>query len=216
MPLTKANEKTEKAREFLAPFGLSTFGWFVEEEGRRALLVGNIGSSLWPSFSASKEFHDGEAHSLDRWTVARMTPIAAGLGAEVRFPFGGTIWPFQQYAKQATGMQQSPIGLLVHSEFGLWMAFRAVLVFEGEFGIPTTKVGAHPCDSCEGKPCLSTCPIGAFTDAGYDYKACKSYVKSAAGTECREGGCLARQACPVGQEYAYEKAHKAFHMAAYV
>jgi len=105
---------------------------------------------------------------------------------------------------------------LIHPEYGLWSAFRAVLVFEDEFEVPTTVAKTYPCDTCETKPCLSTCPVGAFSCEGYDYLACKKHVKSDAGSECHQGGCLARRACPIGQEYIYEKDHQAFHMAAYV
>lgn len=202
-------------RVLLAPFGLLPLGWFDEEEGSPALLVGNIGSSLWSAFSHSAEFNDGEPHAMDRWTSKVISPIAAALRAEARYPFGDVVWPFQQYAKSAMGMKQSPIGLLVHPEYGLWSAFRAVLVFTNDPTVPATPLRRHPCDECEGKPCLTTCPVGAFKADGYDYVSCRAHVRLKAGRTCHTGGCLARHACPIGREYAYNADQQAFHMAAF-
>lgn len=208
-------------RERLAPSGLKPLGWF-EADGAAALLIGNIGSSIWPVFSVSDEYFDGQPDPLNRWTAARITKLKnelpAGTVTEVRFPFGEPIWPFQQYAKKAMGVEQSPLGLLIHPEFGLWFAFRAVLIFAGHVvaPMPRSTILDHPCDSCIDKPCLHTCPIEAFTAEAYDYPRCKSYVGSQAGRTCFTGGCLARKACPVGQSHVNDPAHQAFHMRAMV
>lgn len=206
-------------RERLAPSGLMPLGWF-ETDGAPALLIGNVGSSLWPAFSISEQYSDGLPDPLNRWTVSKMSILVDDLPPEivqeVRYPFGEPIWPFQQYAKRALGIEQSPLGLLIHPEFGLWFAFRAVLVF-GEGGVkspPMQSARDHPCDACSDKPCLNTCPIGAFSVDAYDYPGCKNHVGSPAGEGCFRGGCLARQACPVGREFTNEQTHQAFHMRA--
>ena len=212
----EADRIEKEARVMLAPFGLFPLGWFRAESRKPAQLIGNIGSSMWPNFASSNEIQDGELDGMDRWTILRINPIATQLGAEARFPFGNKVWPFQQYAKQAMGIRRSPIGLLIHPEYGLWSAFRAVLVFENDFELPPNPLKMHPCDNCKTKPCLTTCPISAFGDEGYDYIACKKHVKSAAGKVCKSTGCIARKSCPVGQQHAYETEHQAFHMEAYV
>ena len=218
--LTKSTSKADtlqnEARALLAPFGLLPFGWFRDEDGTAGLLVGNIGSSLWTAFKVSGEFSDGQNNGLDRWTETSLRPIARTLDAELRFPFGEIIWPFQKWAGQATGMKQSPIGLFIHPEYGLWTAFRGALMFDADIEFEAQLVSNHPCDSCVEKPCLTTCPIGAFTAEGYDYLSCKSHVRSEAGDACRRGSCLARKSCPIGTKYTYEQDHQAFHMAAYI
>ena len=216
MAQSTAEQIESEARALLAPHGLLPLGWFLEEEGRPALLVGNIGSSLWPAFSNSAEFEDGAGHAMDRWTSRVMAPIADEFGAKTRYPFGDVVWPFQHYAGSAMGMKQSPIGLLVHPQYGLWSAFRAVLVFQEGFEVPAAPIHEHPCDECSEKPCLTTCPVGAFTDGGYDYVSCRAHIRSDAGQLCRTGGCLARNSCPVGREYAYEEDQQKFHMAAFI
>ncbi|MEN0040798.1 MAG: hypothetical protein AAF764_05630 [Pseudomonadota bacterium] len=218
---SRADELRLDVQGLLAPSGMIPFGWFdVDrsdgEPGKRALLIGNIGSSLWPAFSKSEEANDGQPDPMDRWTRAVVAPIASELKAEARYPFGEPRWPFQTYAKAATGMNNSPLGLLIHPQYGLWTALRAILVFNGDFDAPQHHVDWHPCDRCVEKPCLNTCPVDAFRPEGYDWQGCKAHVASPKGRACLNGGCLARRACPVGMEYAYDDEHQAFHMAAYV
>lgn len=214
-----AKELENSIRHQLAPSGLMPLGW-LEADGASALLIGNIGSSLWPAFSASEEKLDGKKDPLNRWTVSitagLVESLPSGTVSEVRYPFGDPIWPFQQYARKALGVEQSPLGLLIHPEFGLWFAFRALLVFADHVERPilSSNEAHHPCDTCTDKPCLNSCPIGAFTDEAYDYPACKSYVGSRAGHACFSSGCSARQACPVGKDYSNRKDHQAFHMQA--
>jgi hypothetical protein len=208
----------EDIGERLGPFGLLPLGWF-ELDGRPALLIGNVGSSLWPAFSLSEQIGDGQTDPLNRWTEVTISQLVDELPGDVvletRYPFGDPNWPFQDYARRALGVHQSPIGLMIHPAYGLWTAFRAVLVFAERFEIPDSAPKSRPCDTCQDKPCLTTCPIGAFTVEAYDYLSCKSHVASSAGKPCFEGGCLARQACPVGQGYIYESSHQNFHMKAY-
>jgi len=202
------------ASAVLCPDGLSPFGWF-EIDDKPGLLVGNVGSSLWPAFSRSRFFTDGEADGMDRWTASVVGPVSDMLGASVRYPFGGKVWPFQHYGRMACGMKQSPIGLLIHHQYGLWKAFRTVFIFDESFALGVPSASVHTCDACVDKPCLNTCPVGAFEPGNYDYVSCRSHIGGAEGGNCRNGGCLARHACPVGRAYAYERDQQAFHMAAF-
>ena len=124
--------------------------------------------------------------------------------------------PFQRWAQRASALHQSPLGVLIDAEFGLWHALRAALLFSHPIDLPPRPETASPCDSCADRPCLSACPVDAFTAAGYDAARSRAHVASAAGTACRTGGCLARRGCPVGAEHAYEDAQQAFHMASFI
>jgi ferredoxin-like protein FixX len=211
------------------PFGLALRGGFHPEpadgvpamrDGRTCaslVLLGNIGASIWPAFSSALEKSDGEPHALDRWTRRVINAIAAEVGAEALYPFGRRPWlPFQRWAQRAEPVTPSAIGILIHPDHGLWHAYRGALVFADSLDLPAMKPRARPCDSCADRPCLTACPVGAFKPKGYDVAACRDHVASAKGLSCREGGCLARLACPVGRELVYPPAEMGFHMAAFL
>jgi len=74
----------------------------------------------------------------------------------------------------------------------------------------------RPCDTCADKPCLTTCPVGAFSQDGYDVPACIEHIAGERGGDCLGGGCLARRACPVGVAFQYTPAQMSFHMRAFL
>jgi hypothetical protein len=172
---------------------------------------------MYVPFFNSTESTGRAADALDSWTRRMVEPIAARFGARALFPFGGPPWhPFQRWAKRAEGLRASPLGILIHPDFGLWHAYRAALLFDTPIALPERAVPGHPCDSCIDKPCLSTCPVGAITPAGYDSEGCARHVASPTGSDCRSGGCLARRACPVGRDHLYPARAMGFHMAAFI
>ena len=103
---------------------------------------------------------------------------------------------------------------MLHPEFGLWHVYRAALLFRDRIELPPRIEAPSPCDTCGKKPCLAVCPADAFRPDRFDARACSSHVESAAGTNCRDRGCLARRACPVGRDYLYGNDQQAFHTAA--
>jgi hypothetical protein len=180
------------------------------------VLVGNIGSSLWAVFSHSAEMKDRAPHPLNRWTQRILSQVAAEVDAAPLFPFGGPPYlPFQRWAMRSEPVAPSPLGILIHPDYGLWHAYRGALAFAERMALPPHTEVPRPCDSCADRPCLSTCPVNAFTARGYDVPACIGHIDGPAGSECMSGGCLARRACPVGLGYAYDEAQAAFHMDAF-
>jgi len=181
------------------------------------LLIGNVGPSLWSAFSRSAEAHDGAPHPLNRWTQRIIAAIARDVGSEPLFPFGGPPYlPFQRWAMRAEPVAPSPLGILIHPDFGLWHAYRGALAFAERLALPPRVEKARPCDSCVDRPCPSACPVGAFSGRGYDVPACVGHIGGSAGEACMDRGCLARRACPVGPEYAYDPTQARFHMIAFL
>lgn len=167
------------------------------------------------------------ADPLDAWSKAVLEPVAALLGGEAVFPSDRPWQPFQQWAMAAERLKPSPLGLLIHPHYGLWHGYRGAILFAGarRDDAPFTSAGmtepqpmvVHPCDACSDKPCLSACPVGAFSLSGFAVSDCRTFVKTEAGTTtCMGSGCLARDACPVGREYRYGPEQIRFHMAAFV
>ena len=206
----------------LAAHGLSLLGGFAPEPGdavpgdpATVLLVGNVGSAVYPHLQAAPERNGPQP--LDRWTRRVVAEVAAPLGAVCLFPFDGPPFhPFQRWAIRADGrFSTSPLGLLIHERYGLWAALRAALLLDRPVALPRLEATGSPCRSCAGRPCLTTCPVGAFRPDGYQVAACRAHLGTLSGQDCMMGGCLARRACPVGREHTYERPHAAFHMRAF-
>jgi hypothetical protein len=152
---------------------------------------------------------------LDRWSREVIEAAAAEFGARAAFPSDRPYLPFQRWAAEAEGLKASPLGILIHPEYGLWHAYRGALLFDRALDLPPPVPRPHPCDDCRAKPCLSACPVGAFDGESYDVATCRSHVNSGRGSACLSGGCLARHACPVGRAYAYGEPQQRFHMTAF-
>lgn len=229
-PMDRLAELNEEA----ARYGLRVRGVFTPRESddvpaldsgqptRALALVGNVGSSLWPAFAASPEHGDGERDALDRWSLRVGTTIAQRLGARALFPFGGPPHhPFQRWAMRAGNLFASPVGLLVHPEYGLWHAFRFALAFSESFRDDLGDRCARgeqrpPCATCDARACLRTCPVGAFVEGEYRVAQCVEHLVAHPQGPCVTTGCLARHACPVGQSYRYVPAQAQLHMRAFV
>ena len=181
------------------------------------VLAGFVGRGQWAAFTASAEAADGRADPLDRWSRRVIDALASELGASALYPFGGPPWlPFQRWARKAEPVHSSPLGVLIHPDWGLWHSYRGALVFAERLALPEHLERPSPCDSCAEKPCLSACPVGAFTRERYDVATCAGHLRSAAGRDCVELGCRAREACPVGADHRYEPDQASFHMRAFL
>ncbi|WP_244598682.1 ferredoxin [Rhizobium tubonense] len=182
------------------------------------VLLGNIGGSIWEPFS---QWHAVPGNSkrhdpLDDWSKAIIRPLAETLGATAYFPSDTPWQPFQRWAMKAEELKPSPLGILIHPEYGLWHGYRGALGFAFRLERqPAPTSTSHPCDACRDKPCLTRCPVGAVTPAVFDLETCRSHLRTAIGQAgCMSGGCLARNACPVGAAHRYSGEQLAFHMAA--
>ena len=180
------------------------------------VLVGVVGRSSWDAFQAAEEAQQ-LPNPLDRWSRRVVGELAAALGADALFPFGGPPYlPFIRWAQRAEAVYPSPIGPLIHPDYGLWHAYRGALAFAETIAVPPADARPRPCDTCADRPCLTTCPVGAFSSEGYDVAACIAHIEAVSGIGCLGGGCLARRACPVGLTYHYAPAQMGFHMRAFL
>ncbi|MEL6793652.1 MAG: ferredoxin [Pseudomonadota bacterium] len=212
----------EEVRARAAQEGLTVTGWLHPElehgapEGTETLLLlGYGGPELWAAFQASVEAHDGAPHGLDRWSARVIGAMAAEVGGEALFPFGGPPYqPFIRWTYAAEPVHQSRLGMSIHETYGLWSGWRGALALTERLDPPPMAKGDHPCEPCPA-PCRAACPAGAFSDEGYDVAGCRAHLNSEAGAPCRAAGCLARRACPVGAEFAHAADQGAFHLEAF-
>jgi len=214
--------------EALASHGLIPRGGFNFEADETApqgpsgkpaksvLLIGQAGAAPWRYFQRWRDIQQNDlANPLDIWAREVIDALAEKHGARAVYPSDRPYLPFQRWAMRTEGLKASPLGILIHPEYGLWHAYRGALLFDKELFFEPQAETAHPCATCVSKPCLDSCPAGAVSNEGYDHAGCLSHVRGPAGEPCRLGGCLARNACPVGEAYRYPAEVQAFHMASF-
>lgn len=213
----------------VAALGLSCRGGFhplpedglpvLDGEGRvqTVILLGFNAGEPWAAFSRSPEFGDGRPDPLDRWSRRTVDSLARTVGAAALYPFTGPPWwPFQRWARRAERLHVSPLGVLMHPDFGLWHAYRGALLFDRRIEVPAHRDWPHPCESCADTPCLKVCPVSAISVGQFAARACRDHVRGHDGGPCLSDGCLARRACPVAQDRQYTPAQAAFHMRAFL
>jgi len=117
------------------------------------VLVGNVGSGLWAVFAQSGEANDGAPHPLNRWTQRVLDRIAAEVDAAPLFPFGGPPYlPFQRWAMRAEPVAPSPLGILIHPDYGLWHAYRGRARLCRTAGLAAARRAAAPLRQLPGSP----------------------------------------------------------------
>lgn len=208
-------------KDVVAAEGLAVVGAFHPEPEDLApdnaatlILLGPGGPEMWAAFSESPELEDGAEHPMDRWSRRVITALAQSLGAEALFPFGGPPWnPFQRWAVRGEGAVSSPVQMQATASRGLWASYRGVLAFTTHLDLPEV-IHKNPCASCAA-PCLTACPVGAFSGGQYDVPKCTAHVRSEAGEACLSG-CLVRRACPAGKALALPELQRKFHMTAFL
>lgn len=215
----------------IAPSGMIARGGFVPvaSDGvppltdgrpvRTVVVVGNVGGAMWSRFRAGER---PVPDPLDDWTRRMLQPVADRFGAGFVHPSDEPFVPMQRWAQRADDVFESPIGLLIHPDHGLWHAYRGALLFpEVLAGLPPVGRRGSPCATCVDQPCRSACPVDAFaTDGlrlvGYDHIRCRDHARSGREPRCLTEGCAARRACPVDAAGRYDTDQMSFHMRAFV
>lgn len=191
--------------------GFTPFGWFVPDDvdgAKFAILIGNAGPAMFRRFQ-----REAGGATLDDWTKLTVDRLAQDIDAKALYPFSKPYHPFQHWARQCGIAHASPLALNIHPTYGLWHAYRALLTFTVQFDVPRNAPSRHPCETCVEKPCLSACPVSAFSTNGYDIAACTQHLHGE--NSCMESFCNSRLACPIGTAYRYEPSQKQFHMKAF-
>jgi hypothetical protein len=187
----------------LAPFGLNLIGVatpaaydalvpvghrFGDHAPAGAIVViGNGGGALWSAYRAHLGHHPELAdheHPLDTFTAAVLTahalPIAERLGLRptLRLPFRETTPPlsFMHLAEAAGLGRRGLLGVLLHPEFGPWMALRGALLVDEAAPTARPAAGFDPCTSCRERPCVAACPGDAVAHPdGWDVPRCIAF-----------------------------------------
>ena len=181
----------------------------VPEGTRSILMLGPDEPNFWKIFKDSKEYKDKKPDPLDRWSKRIIDNIAKKNNCAPLYPFGGEPYkPFYSWALRSGTVWSSPVHLAIHKDRGLFVSFRGALaVQENQKSEDTFE---SPCAKCPA-PCLTACPVDAFTETGYDVLKCKSHISDLDSSNCKSLGCKTRRSCPVGADFR-EFEQSAFHM----
>ena len=180
--------------------------------GSQALvLIGPQGGAVWwDRLQASPEWQDGTPDPVDRWSHRTLGALAGRFGGTALFPSDGPPYPpFLRWARASGALWQSPVGMLVHADAGLWVSFRGALALPFALSLPP---GQNPCTACADQPCRTACPVNALGPDGYDTAACHAFLDTPAGGDCLQHGCRARRACPASQSHARVSSQSQYHM----
>lgn len=185
------------------------------------IVLGNGGGAFWTAYRRRLRAHpdlETQAHPLDEFTRAIMEaevlPFVAhaGVRATLRLPFDSVQPPlsFVHLAEAAGLGRRSLLGVLIHPEFGPWIALRGALLIDRSVDAPRPAAAFDPCPSCVERPCIAACPAGAVTTtSGWDVERCVEH-RLADEAACAQG-CHARVACVYGRAHRYPDAALAYH-----
>ncbi len=191
-------EKLEAARVPLADF-------------RRLVLIAHGGRTFWEK---AQGIDFTVLDPLDDHSSARARRFMAEFAGDPDFlllyPQRPFLLPLRQLGELAGWSHPSPLGIGIHPTFGLWFAYRVVLLSRAELPLLREAPSASPCVTCVDRPCIAACPAGAVTRVHqFDLEGCVSY-RQAPQSRCAMT-CRSRIACPVGSGHRYAAEQIQYH-----
>lgn len=218
LPIKQLSEKRQKEL-FLQINGISTDGC--------ALLFSNAGSKFWQQLQAERPNPvvatdrdnpvDTFSQQLIEKFIQRFLPASQ---AQIIYP-GDTPVALIAMGQLVGWSQPSPLGMGIHSRYGPWFAYRAVIVLDNApewmehwplqpGAVEVATAHNSPCLTCSA-PCANACPASAVRPGfNFNLRSCCEQ-RSLIGSPC-SNWCHARAACPVGAEYSYDPAQLKYHM----
>ncbi|MBC7714234.1 MAG: hypothetical protein H7177_12900 [Rhizobacter sp.] len=131
---------------------------FTDDQKKKTLiLIGNGGKTLWekiPDFSVQ--------NPIDDFSISQMKWFGENIlksDIEILFPDDNQLIPLQQLGRFFNLSHQSPLGIDISNEFGLWFAFRGIMLTDKTIPLKIKPVSTFPCESCIDKLCLTTTEI---------------------------------------------------------
>jgi len=186
----------ESARQTLTHFD------FPLTTDTRIILIGHGGTSLWSHLQIEKQTHSDPIDHYSETAAREFADHAlTGFHYQIVYP-GAAPVALQQLGTLAGWHTDSPLGLGINPQWGLWYAYRAALLTNAPLSIRVNTQPDSPCKTCSDPPCLSHCPANALTkERPVDINRCARYRLSAQ-SDCSDQ-CLSRNSCPVSTEHRY-------------
>ncbi|MBT4522157.1 MAG: hypothetical protein HOC23_19330 [Halieaceae bacterium] len=185
---------------------------------RQLILLGNGGSRFWQALQDSPQ---AGSDPVDQYSVdavkAFFQETHPHTGYQILYPIDGSIdqWQgrgfigIQQIGDYAGWQHSSPLKIGINDTWGLWFAYRAVVVADTHLPPDSIERSLSPCAVCAPKTCIAACPVAAFTEHDYSIETCYAHRMSA-DSPCAYK-CLARNSCPVQAGKRYTDEQIAYH-----
>ena len=176
------------------------------------ILLGNGGSRFWESMQHHRTRSLQDDNPVDNFFI-RSVENAFDADPDYRIIYPGNhLLPLQGLGKLAGWHNDSPLGLGIHPVFGLWFAYRGIILSNTDF-IPAADdfdtQFESPCAACQNKPCINACPAAAVTRSGLKIKPCSNY-RLESDSRC-QSRCISRLVCPIGRDYRYLEEQMTYH-----
>lgn len=168
---------------------------------RQLILIAHVGRRLWECVTAQGIRSDDPIDDFTVQTVKQWFAQSFAQNAyEILYP-GTQAIGLQRLGQLAGWHHASPFMVGIDSEWGSWYAYRALVVADTRFEPSTPINRVHPCQTCDHRTCVASCPAGALDGEQFDLVKCIDHRKRE-GSSCK-ATCLARISCPVGSEHRY-------------
>lgn len=180
-------------------------------EIRSLLLIGNSGPDFWRKIPST--YFDRQ-HPVDDFAADTVTSCMAKYADmttwSLLYPTARYCPPLQSLGKVAGWHYDSPLGLGVNPQWGLWFAYRAVVAVSIDLKYAIRSLFESPCVSCQSQACISACPGSAIAQGqSPDLMRCARYRLSPA-SACADT-CISRLSCPVAPDLRYDEAQTNYH-----
>jgi epoxyqueuosine reductase QueG len=183
-------------------------------QAKTLIVIGNGGGEFWTVFRSYYEARPGylyeREHPLDDYTMEiieqTLTPILERSGVDYRYLYPFRFWrepvSFMHLARAAGLAGPSILGVVIHPEYGPWLALRAAILIDQELSAAPVAAGFDPCPACVERACVSACPAQAVSpEKGWDIPACVLH-RLRNSNDCTNR-CHARYDCVYGRAHRY-------------
>lgn len=175
------------------------------------IIIAHGGKELWRHLvHPLKEEND----PIDNFSINAMRDFGSDAlegDYKILFPLNSIVLPLQKLGRELNLSRPSPLGLDINFDFGIWFAFRGVMITKKNIPSILSDSFQSPCISCETKDCVANCPVGATSlSLNFNLKACGEF-RFKESSDCADR-CLARISCPYKSEHRYELEQTKYHM----
>lgn len=138
------------------------------------ILLASGGSTFWNFVPEKEKVKDPiDTFITHQVLTFGLEVLRENLKDKILYPHTSEHFPLQQLGRELNLCRQSLLGIDIHSEFGLWFAFRAAFVSDQDLALTGYKhvIERSPCDHCQKRPCERTelsfnerrlsCPVGS-------------------------------------------------------